>query len=195
MALNEVATRSSVSYLTIAEGKLCMRSKEAREGYTTRMTKTGKEVHERYFESLDGIVTDVHAKDTEYGRKWVIELKDGSDTYVLQMNYDSSYAKYILNSLLNTTHYSLARPVNIKPYYFEDKSSGKLRKGVTVSQDANKIPWKFGVGELPPMVQIVVKGEKIWDDTDQLARLQAEVDYFRSVNFLSAHPAGALDSF
>jgi hypothetical protein len=45
------------------------------------------------------------------------------------------------------------------------------------------------------MVQIVVKGEKIWDDTDQLARLQAEVDAFRSANFLSAHPAGALDSF
>ena len=186
MALYEVTERPSVSYLTIAEGKLCMRSKEAREGYVTRMTKTGKEVHERQFDSVDGVVTDVYSKDTEFGRKWIIELKDDVGRYILQLSYDSSYAKYILNALLNTSHYSLSRSVNVKPYYFEDKASGKLRKGVTVQQDSNKIPWKFGIGELPPMVQITVKGEKIWDDTDQLAFLQREVDAMRNEHFIAA---------
>ena len=185
MALNEPSQRSSVSYLTISEGKLCMRSKEAREGYTTRMTKTGKEVHERQFDSVDGVVTDVYSKDTEYGRKWIIELKDDVGRYILQLSYDSSYAKYILYALLNTSQYSLLRSINIKPFYFEDKPSGKWRKGVTVQQDKNKIPWKFDIKEIPPMVQMTVKGEKIWDDTDQLAFLQREVDAMRNEHFLA----------
>lgn len=186
MALNEVQPRGTTSYLTIAEGKIVIRSKEPREGFVTRTTKTGKEVHERQFESVGGVVQDITSKQTEWGKKWSIDLVDGHESYNLSLNYDSQYAKPIINSLLNTSTYNASEPVDIRPYQFPDKATGKTKTGATVTQGGEKIAWKFGRGEMPDMVQVVVKGAKVWDDTEQLAFLQGEVDAYRTAKLQPA---------
>ena len=175
MALIEASARTSTTYLTIAEGFLCQRSKEPREGYVTRQTSTGKTVHERRFEAIEGKVNDVSSKQTEWGRKWTIDLQDGAECYLLTMDYDSAYAKYIINALLSEA-FDRSQPVMIKPYYFTDKNTGKQKKGATVSQNGQKLEWRYGRDDMPQMVQVVVKGEKVWDDTEQLAFLQDKVD-------------------
>jgi hypothetical protein len=179
MGLNKDTGRKN--FLTIGNGKIVLQHQNPIEGVTTqRVNKNGKTVHEEIFTSITAMISNIQSKDTTFGKVWEIELTDNGETYVLSFNYSSRYTNNFFRALPNV---DLSQPVKIAPWSMADKKdSSKTVIGLSISQDGQKVPFKWdkdNPGELPEMQQIKRKGKLEWDDTKQLeffeAMLQLEI--------------------
>ncbi len=175
MALNNFESRAV--YLSVADGQLVQQFKEVQGDTKERVTKTGKLVHERFFRSLDGLITKIATKENDYGKQWQITFTDGEENYVVSFSYSSRYASSFLKVLPNIEG---AEPVRIMPWSMADKQdASKKVTGITLYQnDGNgwvKIApayTKEDPNGLPQMKKIKVKGKEQWDDTDMMAFLE-----------------------
>lgn len=164
-------------YLTVANGKLVLKHKEAKEGVTTtRTNKMGNTVHEEFFKDVTGMIADIRKKEsTQYGDQLEIVVKDGSEQFVLQMQFSSRYSGSFLKALPNIEQ---REEVRIMPWQMDDKNKpGKQVSGITVYQDGNKVLPAFTKEEpngLPEMTKTKVKGVYVWDDSDMLDFLWAK---------------------
>jgi hypothetical protein len=175
MGLNKETGRKN--FLTISNGKIVLQHQNPIEGVTSeRVNKNGKTVHEEKFGSITAMITNIQSKDTTFGRVWEIELSDAGETYLLSFNYSSRYTNNFFRALPNV---DLSQPVKIAPWSMADKKdSSKTVIGMSISQDGQKVPFKWdkdNPGELPAMEQIKRKGKIEWDDTKQLEFFEAMV--------------------
>lgn len=175
MGLTETQARIGARYLGIADGRIVARSKQQLEGYEPYTKKDGTTGYEQKFASLSGYLLGVARVESDFGPKWEFIIQDEGVRYVLSMGYSSGYAKHIINALCNPEA-DLAEKIELRPYSFIAKDTGKQKQGVTVLQNATKVPWKYGIDTLPPMEQVTVKGQKVWDDSKQLDFLQAAIE-------------------
>jgi hypothetical protein len=192
MGLNKDSGRKN--FLTIGNGKIVLQHQNPIEGVTTqRVNKNGKTVHEEIFTSVTAMIANIQSKDTTFGKVWEIELTDNSETYVLSFNYSSRYTNNFFRALPNI---DLSQPVKIAPWTMADKKdSSKTVIGLSISQNGNKVPFKWdkdNPGNLPEMEQIKRKGKLEWDDSKQLEffedMLKKEI-----LPQLKSVPAGASD--
>lgn len=174
MALTEVTTSASTIYLTISEGFIVSRAKTQLDGYEPYTRKDGSIGYQRKYAAVDGYLTKVELRETDFGKRWAFTILDAGTSQQLELPYDSLYAKYIILALANEAC-DFTQPLSIKPYYYIPKGKDKHSKGVTVSQNAVKVPWKYERDDLPKWQELTVKGQKTWDNTDELAFLENAV--------------------
>jgi len=176
MALTKPSSTSTI-YLSVADGNLVRQHREATSETTQRVTKTGKLVHEEKFKDLTGILFAVETKTNDYGKQWVLKLKDGEDIYNVNLSYSSRYAASFLKALPNI---DLTKNVKFMPWSMSDKQDAtKKVTGVTCYQnDGNgwvKIAPAFtkdNPNGLPEMKKIKVKGKEQWDDSEMMEFLE-----------------------
>jgi hypothetical protein len=176
MALNKSANAGTI-FLSVANGKLVRQHKEATPQTTQRVTKTGKVVHEEFFNDLIGVITNITTKENDYGKQWVVTFMDGNDIYFVTMPYSSRYSSSFLKALPNLNRNN---PVRFLPWEMQDKNdASKKITGITLYQDDGngfvKIkPFftKETPNGLPEMKRIKVKGKEIWDDSDMMQFLE-----------------------
>ncbi len=96
-----VGTNTNAIYYSISEGKICRSFKEQTGNSKSRTNKQGRLVHEEFYDYIDGVITSIATKDSDFGKFWLITLDDNGQKQVLQMNYSSGYANGFLKALPN----------------------------------------------------------------------------------------------
>jgi hypothetical protein len=161
-------------FLGISDGKLVQQHREPQKNVTTtRITKTGKTVHEEKFDYIEGILFSLKTKENDYGKQYILGVQDGDDKFFINISYSSRYATSFLKALPNI---DVSKPVKLMPWAMTDKNdSTKKVTGITMWQDGEKItPFytKEAPNGLPEMVQVKLKGKMQWDSTDMDAFLE-----------------------
>lgn len=168
-----VGNSSNAIYYSISDGKVCRQFKEPTASSKTRVNKNGKTVHEEFYDFIDGTITAIATKDSDYGKFWMVTLHDGEQSQVLQFNYSSGYANALLKCLPNI---DLTSKVKIIPSL---KMEGDKKKtALFVTQHGQPVKWHFTKDHpngLPELEQKKVKGKMIWDDSESMAFLEKMV--------------------
>ena len=157
-------TRAGRIYLSVFAGKLTQNVPEGTEGATERKNKNGRIVHELTYDKLTGLLTDISFRVGDYGKEIHFTVEDGIETYLLQQPFSSKVAKSIIMRLPNC---DLTKDIDIHTGWDTTKESTFS----FIRQDGQTVKSKYTKDEpngLPPMEQIKVKGEDVWDDTKQL---------------------------
>lgn len=132
--------------------------------------KTKESVQETYG-SLTGILTNIGISRQEYQGQGYdrleLTISDGSETYELQMRFDSGYGRGFCYTIKNA---DLSKPIKFAPYYKE--KDGKKESWLFLSQWDKALPryyLKDAPNGLPPMKKVTFKGQDMWDNAEQLS--------------------------
>jgi hypothetical protein len=168
MGLNQ--SQAKGVFLSITNGKLVRQFPSATDKSVSRVNKMGREVHEEFYDSLSGWLTDIKTKESEYGKSWVLVLKDEEGSYNLEMKYSSGYATSFLKAIPNA---NLSEVITLSPKLIVD--GDKKQSVLFISQNGKGLKhyWtKDTPRDLPPMVKVKVRGVDTWDDTDRMDYLE-----------------------
>lgn len=166
--------REQGQYFTILQGKFCIRVDESTPNAKTRVNKEGRTVHEVFHDSFTGKLVGIKVQDSPFGKNWIFSFKDKESVFNLQLSYSNSYATSILKMLPNI---DLSKEMKIQPALKE--VDGKNKSSLFISQDGVTVKHfytKDNPNGLPPMEQIVVKGQPVWDDTKRIEFLHKMVE-------------------
>lgn len=166
--------RSEGKYFTILGGKFSQRVQESTEGAVQRTNKLGKVVFEKYHDSFTAKLIDIKITDGAYGKSWEFHFRDNGEIFKLQLGYSNSFATALLKMLPNI---DLTKPMKLSPSVKE--VDGKNKSSLFVNQDGVAIKHAFtkdNPNGLPQMVQVKVKGNLVWDDTDRLVFFKEMVE-------------------
>jgi hypothetical protein len=181
---------SNAIYLTISDGKIVRQFKTPTSLSTERTTKTGKLVHEEKYDFVEGMITSISTRENDYGKFWVIGMRDGSDNFNIQFNYSGGTAGAFLKILPNI---DLTKNVKLEPS--QKIENDKKKSSLFISQGGTTLKWfwnKDNAGELPQLEKLKVKGKEVWDDSKQMEFLENYVNT-KIVPKLSGTPV-AVDS-
>ena len=182
MGLNNF-TSGNTTFLSITNGKLVRQVKQPTEKSVERVNKVGRTVFEEFYDNMDGIITAIDTKESEYGKFWVISLKSGSENYKLEMGFSGGYAMSFLKALPNV---NLSQVVTLTPRLNIDGDKKQSVLFISQNGKALKHYWnKDNPGDLPPLDKIKVKGKDVYDDS---RRLEFFENYVKSLTFNSVSP-------
>jgi hypothetical protein len=168
-----VGYSSNAAFYNISNGKICRQFKEPTSSSKERVTKTGKTVHEEFYDYMDGRIVGIETKDSDYGRSWLVTLQDDDGKYVLQMPYSSGYSAAFLKTLPNI---DLSTSVKLIPKLTIE--GDKKKTTLFVNQHGKALKFAFtkeNPNGLPELKQIKVKGKLTYDDSEIMEFLEAMV--------------------
>lgn len=91
---------------------------------------------ELQYESISGLITGVEFLDGDYGKNLILEVTDGEESHKVSLSTASAYGEDMMKKLPSL---DISKPVELRPFSFIDETSGKNRKGMTVTQDGKKV--------------------------------------------------------
>ena len=166
--------QTNAIYLTIADGKICRRVQSKTPDAIERINKDGKLVYEEFYKGWKGTITDIKTRENDYGKNWMIYLKDEYGDYILQLPYSSGYSASFLKALPNVDP---SQPVTLMPSL---KIEGdKKRTSMFINQNGASLKWAYtkdNPNGLPELQQIKVKGKTTWDDSEIMEFLENMVN-------------------
>ena len=160
-------------YLSVSDGKIVRRFKEPTAQSKARTNKMGNTVHEESYDYVEGMITGISVRDSDYGKFWCVNIQDGADSYILQFQYSGGNANSFLKSIPNA---DLRKPIRIRPAVEID--GDKKRSKLFLVQDDKALRWfwtKDNPGNMPNLKKIKIKGVEQWDDSDMMEYLEAYV--------------------
>lgn len=165
-----LGNNNNAIFLNIADGKIIRRfqnkTKDSIERTLTKGPNAGKVVHEEHYSFVEGLITDIQTKDSDYGKSWLVTLEDGGEKYVLQMDYSGGYSSAFLKALPNV---DLSSKVKLSPKMTIEGDKKKTTLFVNQhGQAAKHFYTKENPNGLPQMVQKKVKGKMQWDDSEMM---------------------------
>lgn len=104
------------------------RTIELKEGGT-------KDVYEIVKKGIEGRIDSLKIDDGNYGRTLVVGVDDGFDKFFLNVPWESSYCRTLLEKI---NAIDLSKDVTLIPYSFKG-SDGKTKTGISVYQSKEKI--------------------------------------------------------
>ena len=164
---------NSAIYLSVSDGKIVRRFKEPTAQSKARTNKMGNTVHEESYDYVEGMITGITVRDSDYGKFWCVNIQDGADSYILQFQYSGGNANSFLKSIPNA---DLRKPIRIRPAVEID--GDKKRSKLFLVQDDKALRWfwtKDNPGQMPNLKKIKIKGVEQWDDSDMMEFLEAYV--------------------
>lgn len=165
---------NSAIYLSVSDGKIVRRFKEPTAQSKARTNKMGNTVHEESYDYVEGMITGISVRDSDYGKFWCVNIQDGADSYILQFQYSGGNANSFLKSIPNA---DLRKPIRIRPAVEID--GDKKRSKLFLVQDDKALRWfwtKDNPGKMPSLKKIKIKGVEQWDDSDMMEYLEAYVN-------------------
>jgi hypothetical protein len=167
--------RVAGNYFSIFEGRFELRVDDPIAGVTeTRVNKIGNTVHAKYFNEFTGKLVGIKVKDGDYGKQWIISFKDNGEFYHWQSPYRNGFVSQFLKMLPNV---DVSKPMRVQPQQKKNKD-GIMKSSLFINQDGQSIKHAYtkdNPNGLPPMTQVMFQGEKKWDDTEQMAFLEAMI--------------------
>lgn len=166
--------RQGGKYFTIMGGKFCMRVSSDTPGAVARVNKVGNTVHEIFHDSFTAKLVNIRTRDSDYGRQWEFDFRDGAEVYTLQLSYNNSLATTFLKILPGV---DLTKEMKLQPS--QKEVEGKKKSSLFVSQDGKTLKHAYTrevPNGLPDLEEITVSGVKQLDSTKRLAFLEEMVD-------------------
>lgn len=137
-----------------------------------RINKNGKTVHEKHYDSFVAKLVGIKVVDSPIGKAWSFEFQDKEEVYKLQFQYASPVASAFLKILPNV---NLEKEMKLSMSMQKDEKTGKDKTSLFVNQNGSALKQFYSKDRpngIPDMKQITVKGEQVWDSTDQLFFLE-----------------------
>ena len=171
-----------LKYLNFMGGKFVERVSENTTGATARELEKGKNagqiVHELHYDTYEGQIYNIETEASEYGVRLHlfidISTEDEPESKVkLSLPLSSGPAKGFLSRL---PALDLVKDVVLKGYYIKNEQSGRFNSYLVPYQEGQKIAPVYtrdNPNGLPGMKKIKVKGNEVWDDTEQLEFYEA----------------------
>lgn len=154
-----LGNKENAVYLSIRNGKVSRYSKTKEEGTTTVKTQAGEERHYFFYDYVDGLITGLKTKQTEFaGQKktyLVVSLNDEGENYQMEIDLESNYFQSFANAVLNA---DVNAPIKIIPTMKE--VDGKKNTGMIIMQNNQAMKWKFTKENPGGMPDIVVTRNK-----------------------------------
>ena len=125
------------NYVTIlqSDGTLRKTVPEGTEGAVKRDWETANDSGTKYelvFTEITGLITKVAFQNGKFANMLQLTIEDeGEEPVILSVPSDNNFGSDLMKKLPNL---DLDEYVRLVPYAFEDKKTGKLKKGVTVYQ-------------------------------------------------------------
>lgn len=136
--LQELNTNtSSTIWAKITDGKIVTTAEATDEKAVKRINKLGKEVYERFYQSIAGRINTLTVEENKFGETEIkVGLQFGEKRGVLSFNLDSSYGRTFLHQIFNV---DLTKNIIFQPW-LKMTDEGKKRtalylnygKGVSV---------------------------------------------------------------
>lgn len=145
-------TTGSKTFLNIKEGKIAR-----------RLAGGGIETHD----TLSGVLTGIAWHDGNYGRELHLAITDGADSFLLQMKWDGGYSVTFCKIIKNA---DLQLPMTFIPKL--EERDGKKRSSFIIQQGIGPLKWfwtRDKPGDLPNLVKHEIRGQVVWDNTEQMA--------------------------
>ena len=162
-------TNYNSTLVSIVQGSFRIRCNEGDRDSVSRVNKSGNVVYETKYSNLSGYIKSMVIEDTEFGKKMNLIILADKD-YKLSLGYADSLTVNIYKMLPNINpHQEILITLQRKP---DDKGVDKT--SLFISQEGHPIKWAFtrdNPNGMPAMEQIMVKGEKVWDNTKQVVFL------------------------
>lgn len=128
-------------FLHISYGKFRERAGENESGAEVRINKDNKSIWEFVFDFVEGQITGIFYKeDDKFGNSFEVVLDDKIDKFQISFKEGDSFFNDFFSKLPNV---NLDKWVKLVPYDFEDKNTGKKKRGLVIWQEQNKIESKF----------------------------------------------------
>ncbi len=128
-------------FLHISYGKFRERAGENESGAEVRINKDNKSIWEFVFDFVEGQITGIFYKeDDKFGNNFEVVLDDKIDKFQISFKEGDSFFNDFFSKLPNV---NLDKWVKLVPYDFEDKNTGKKKRGLVIWQEQNKIESKF----------------------------------------------------
>jgi hypothetical protein len=165
--------RESGKFINILGGKFTIRVPEGTAGSVARTNKEGRVVHEKHYDSFTGKLVGIRTQDSNYGKNWIFSFQDAGEVYNLQLSYSNSFATAFLKMLPNI---DVTKEMKLQPSI--KVVDGKNKSSLFVNQGGVSIKHRYTMEEpngLPPMEQVIVKGQPVWDDTKRITFLHEMV--------------------
>lgn len=180
------------TYYNISNGKICRQLQSPSKTSVSRENANKRTVHEEFYDFLEGYITDIRSKDSEYGKRWLITMKDEDGEYILQMPYSSGYSQAFLKVLPNAD-FDLKFKITPKLTVEGEKKKTAL----FVNQDGKALKHfytKDNPNGMPSLKKVKIKGKEQWDDSEIMEFLEAMVQ--RDIVPQLKRPSGTVtDSF
>lgn len=188
------SNQGSVTYWSASYGKLARRVSEDTPGAKARtITKgpnEGKVVYELFEDSIEGelLKVSLEDKDSKYGAQWYFYFDCSTnpveeDMHVVRMPHTARYAESILKAIPNI---DATIDTALVGYDFTPRGEDKRKVGFTLKQrgagnqgDLQKVEWYYtneNSNGLPPLDQVVLKGQTHYDSTKRLEFLENMVN-------------------
>ena len=162
-----LGVKENVKYIRTRGGKFVLNVPAHTPDAKERTTESGKTYSYLEYDWIDGLITGLSLNSREWDGKEFedIEIRmidsDG-DKYVLILSTNSAVGNCFFNLMENI------KPE--KPVKFSIKRTDE-RDSLFAEQSGETIKWKYtkaNPGNKPQWEQIMVKGKKVWDNTDEL---------------------------
>jgi len=169
MGLNQGGS-SSKTYLSISDGKIAKKVKTEEPGAVKCTSKDGSKTWwEHRYRSVSGKITNVYKSDSNmgFGSRLVIEVKDGPDSFNLEMPWSSRYSSGFFLAMPNI---DVTKEIEFTPWMKEIDGKKKTMLYLRHDGDKDNIAWywtKENPQGLPDMKKIRVKGVDVWDDSER----------------------------
>lgn len=168
--------RTSGNFITILDGKLCQRVSKDTIGAKERVNKIGNTVYEKFYDKFTGHLIGIKTQEGGvYGKNWVFSFRDEKEVYHLQLSFSNSFATAFLKMLPNV---DLKKVMTVSPSV-KIGEDGKNKSSLFINQDGLAIKHAYtkdAPNGLPQMVQVQIKGQMVWDDTERLIFLENMVN-------------------
>lgn len=136
---------------------------------------------EKLYESVSGMIKDIAFVDTEYGTLLQVTVVDSflNDEEVLSMSTSQSFAQDFMKKLPNI---KLDKEVVIKPFAFTPEGGKRELKGVTITQDGQKVEKSFYNTETKENIMgMPTPDKKLEKETNEMKRKHGWKTYFKEV--------------
>ena len=144
MGLEQKENTTYINVLASA-GDFRMTVDEGTEGakkrdYETSDGKKGSK-WELAYKSIGGLITNIEFFDGDYCKNFLLtfDFQDGTETVTVSLGTNTPFGEDMMKKLPNI---DFSQEVKLSPYSFEDEK-GKLRKGISVVQNDEKIVGAF----------------------------------------------------
>lgn len=154
---------SGVAYMNIKKGVLVQKQDGEEktygwvEGYITGIEVREDTIQDKKYKKICVNIVDVPGSNCEVDQ--------------LQFKLDSGYARAFCSILPNV---DFQKKVKFSPSY-EEGENGKGKTGMFMAQDGKALKWhhtRSSANGMPDLEQVTVKGQLMWDNTNQLSFME-----------------------
>lgn len=167
MSKGKSAQGGYTDYLTVYDGKFAMQVSEPTDESVTRQNKVGKTVHEVFYDYVDGTITNVEKKESEFevgGRKFktvdlILDIREADENNQVTLRFYDRATRTVLNKLMNV---DFSEPIKLMVgknkeghTWFSIKQTGK-------GYERDIVPNRFVKEDLPEPVMTRIQGNDTW---------------------------------